>query len=144
MEKPQSLTSSAQRIHSDRKQTVLVIDDNEDFLNLTKIMLQMDDFEVLSALGGKKAFSLLKEGHKPDLILLDFRMEEMSGTEFLAELEKNIPEIFESVPIVFLSGMDALPETKASGFIRKPIDMDNFLTAAHRFIEIGANRIRCN
>ena len=85
---------------------------------------------------------ILTEVDSPDLILLDMRMEDMSGPEFLLELEEKHPEIFENVPIVFLTGVDKVPISKAVGFIRKPMDLDKFLEAVHGFIEMGIGRPR--
>jgi FixJ family two-component response regulator len=50
-------------------------------------------------------------------------------------LEKERPEIIENVPVVFVTGMGEVPESKAVGFIRKPTDMDKFLKAVHSFIK---------
>jgi CheY-like chemotaxis protein len=146
MEKPQELTSQSysQQNHHSSKKTVLVIDDNEDLLDLSKTMLELEDFQVFTALGGDQALALLEDIHAPDLIFLDLKMEEMSGPEFLEKLEQRMPEILETVPVVFLTGMDRVPETKAAGFIRKPIDVSAFLAATRRFIETGANRVHCN
>ena len=120
-----------------RKIKILVVDDNADILDLTKTILEMADYETLSALSGKKALEMLSEIDPPDLILLDMRMEDMSGPDFLTVLEEKKPEIIKKVPIVFLTGMDKVPLTKASGFIRKPFNIDEFLISVRHFIEIG-------
>ena len=127
-----------------RRKRILVIDDSADLLSLSKTVLEIDDYEVFTAPSGKDALVVLSKIAQPDLILLDMRMEDMSGPEFLLVLEEKRPEIFENVPVVFLTAMDKVPASKAVGFIKKPFDMDDFLVAVHRFIEIGPNRIRCN
>ena len=68
------------------------------------------------------------------------QMQDMTGTEFLIRLEEMRPEILKEVPVVFLTGMDEIPKSKAVGFIRKPVDMDEFLKAVHSFIEMGKSR----
>ena len=124
-----------------KRKSVLVIDDDAALLELNKTILEMEDFEVFIALSGAAALSLLEKIAQPDLILLDMRMEDMSGPEFLLTLEKNRPNIIESVPVVFVTGLEKVPASKAIGFIRKPYDIDTLLEAIHRFIELGASSL---
>lgn len=123
------------------KKTILIVDDNTDLLQLNKAVLEIDDYEVFTALGGRAALALLSKIDAPDLILLDLCMEGMSGPDFLVLLEEEMPEIIKAVPIVFLTGMDNVPESKAVGFIRKPAEIDDFLEAVHRFIEAGTGHV---
>jgi CheY-like chemotaxis protein len=120
-----------------RKKTVLVIDDNEDSLEISKTILEIDDFEVFTALSGSAAFELLGEIRQPDLILLDMQMPDMSGPEFLLALEARRPDLIENVPVVFHTAMNTVPASKAVGFIEKPYDLDVFLKVVHRHIELG-------
>lgn len=120
------------------KKTILVVDDDMDILELQKVLLEMEGFEVFTARGGKEALTVLGEIKKPKLILLDVQMEDMSGMEFLNLLEKKNPEIFASVPVVFLTGMDQIPVANVRGFIRKPFENNNFLKAIYHFIETGS------
>lgn len=120
------------------RKSVLVIDDTADLLNLLKTVLEIDDYKIFTAQSGLEAFELLSEINNPDLILLDMKMEGMSGSEFLTMLEEKRPDLVQEVPIVFLTGMNEVPKSKAVGFIRKPInDIDTFLKDIHRFIELG-------
>jgi CheY-like chemotaxis protein len=120
-----------------KKKSVLLIDDTADLLELQKTILELDDFEVSTAQSGAEALSVLNHIDHPDLILLDVRMGDMSGPEFLTLLEKNLPEVTSTVPVVFLTAMDQIPEANVVGFIRKPFDVDNFLEAVHGYIDIG-------
>ena len=123
-----------------RKKRILVVDDSADLLSLSKAVLELDDYEVFTALSGKDALVVLAEIAQPDLILLDMRMEDMSGPEFLLALEEKRPEIIENVPVVFVTGLDKVPASKAVGFIKKVCDIDKFLEAIHGFIEKGICR----
>ena len=124
------------------KKTILVVDDSKELLRLNKIILEGNDYLVFLAESGSEALTVLSQIGMPDLILLDMLMEDMSGPEFLLKLEEKRPEIIENVPVVFLTAMDKVPASKATGFIRKPFDIDNFLKAVHRFIEIGVGNVR--
>ncbi len=119
------------------KQAILLIDDSADTLTLQRIILESEGFKVFVAQSGAEALAVLSQVDKPNLILLDMQLEDMTGVDFLTLLEEKKPDIIEDVPIVFLSGMDEVPKSQAVGFIRKPADQDKFLVAVHRFIEMG-------
>ncbi len=117
--------------------TVLIIDDSIDHLTLNKAILESGNFEVFTASSGRSALEVLVDIPPPDLILLDVQMAEMNGLDFLIELEKVHPEILRNVPVVFLTGMNELPESKASGVIKKPVDIEDLLVSVRGFIERG-------
>lgn len=142
MEKPGQQITPPQEGSSTRKKRILVVDDNADFLGLNRTVLEMEDYEVFTAQSGCDGLTLLAKIAHLDLILLDIQMGDMSGPQFLLEFEEKQPEIFENVPVVFLSGMDKVPASKAVGFIRKPFDLDKFLAAVHSFIEMGTSGSR--
>ena len=127
-----------------RKKAVLVIDDSADMLLLDRLILE-GEFNVLTTQSGQEALSVLSKIDPPDLILLDMQMECMSGTDFLAALEEQYPEIIANVPVVFVTAMDKVPVSKAIGFIKKPIENDAFVLAVHRFLDMktGHSSITC-
>ena len=127
-----------------KRHTILIVDDSPELVELSKTILEMNDYEVYTALSGSQALTMLGKIDQPDLILLDLQMKEMSGPQFLLELEKNNPEIIESVPVVFLSGMDKAPPSCAMGFLQKPVPMDKFLSAIQQFIENGMTPSHCH
>lgn len=118
-------------------QSVLVIDDSTDNLDLQKILLGLAGYDVFTAESGEEAIQVLFEIDEPNLILLDMQLGDMNGIEFLVMLEEKRPEIIQHVPVVFLTGMNEVTESKAIGFIRKPADTDKFLKAVSHFIEMG-------
>ena len=120
-----------------QKESVIVIDDSPDALLLQRIMLENEGFKVFTAESGREALLILSQIDEPNLILLDMQMEGMNGSEFLKVLEKESPNIVRDVPVVFLTGMDKVPKSKAVGFIRKPIDMSKFLKNVHSYIRDG-------
>jgi len=120
-----------------RKESVLVIDDDFDTLTLQRLVLEMEGFEVFTAQSGEAALEILSEIKEPNLILLDMLMEDMTGVEFLNLLQEKKPQIIQDVPVVFMTGMNTVPDSKAAGMIRKPADRKTFLEAVHHFIEMG-------
>jgi len=111
--------------------TVLVIDDNEDTLNLTLALLTSQGYEAVGANSGMTALALLREGIHPRLVLLDLNMPEMDGFQFRTE-QLCDPDLAR-IPVVVLSAAGALvvkaaAETmRAAGALMKPVDVDELL-----------------
>jgi two-component system alkaline phosphatase synthesis response regulator PhoP len=82
------------------KQTILVVDDERDLLDLIEYNLKKEGFKVLKAENGKEGISKAKE-HKPDLILLDIMMPKMDGLEAVEIMRKD--EDLKKTPIIFLT-----------------------------------------
>jgi len=68
--------------------TILVVDDEEHILKLYQKVLTDDGFQVKLAKSGEQAVQMAKE-EEVDLVVLDIKMEGLSGLETLAELRKN-------------------------------------------------------
>ena len=124
------------------RRAVLIVDDSPDMLGLHKLVLELEDYTVFTASSGKQALMVLDEIAEPGLILLDMRMDDMSGPEFLEILEKTRPETFEHVPVVYLTGVDQIPKGKHKGFLRKPLDNCKLLAAVHSFIDEEHGSVR--
>ena len=73
---------------------------------------------------------------RPDLILLDLNMPRMNGREFLAEMKQD--EALASIPVVVLTTSEAERDVVASyklgasGYITKPVDMEQFISAVRQ------------
>ncbi len=119
------------------KASILIIDDSVDTLVVQKKTLELEGYNVFTSQSGKEGIALLGKIEEPNLLLLDMNLGDMSGTEFLKILEDTLPEIIAHVPIVFLTGQDEIPNSKAVGFIRKPVDRAKFIDQIHRYIEMG-------
>lgn len=125
-------------------QSILVIDDNDDMVELQRTMLEIEGYDVFTAQSGEKALGALEEISPPDLILLDMQLGDMNGIEFLNTLEKKMPEIIEEVPIVFMTGADHVPPSRAVGFIQKPAEMEMFLSEINRYIGASSKKSKEN
>jgi CheY-like chemotaxis protein len=62
------------------KKKILLVDDDEIQLSITKAILE-NDYEIIQTQSGKEALGYLYKGLVPDLILLDIIMPEMDGWE---------------------------------------------------------------
>ena len=114
--------------------TILVVDDNEDFRLLNKKVLELEGYRVLTAESGVSALSVIMENKSIDLILLDVNMLDMSGPDFLEILQKEIPEVANLVPVVLLTGLDEPPKTIAKGFIRKALNLNQFIDTVEKYL----------
>lgn len=71
------------------KKLILLVEDNPEHAEIVQIALtKLADVEIKWAKDAKEALDLLKEGLKPQLILLDYRLPGMSGKELLERLRE--------------------------------------------------------
>lgn len=91
----------------EKKPLLLIVDDNDDFREIWKIKFTAENFDVIEAKGGKEALEILKT-QKPDLILVDVLMPEMSGVDTYLAI-KNNPET-KDIKIFFLTSMDKIDD----------------------------------
>lgn len=73
---------------ANKKQTVLIVEDEVDLREILKLKLKGEGFGVLEAENGKVGLEMALSQH-PDMILLDIIMPVMDGTEMLTELRKD-------------------------------------------------------
>lgn len=79
---------------------VFLIDDDEDLVNIFSTALNKDGFETSYALTGQDGLSKVKT-EKPDLILLDQVLTDMSGNDILKALKSD--EATKNIPVILLS-----------------------------------------
>jgi len=92
--------------------TILIIDDEADLLEALDTALTDAGFETLTASHGAAGLELAF-AHKPNLILLDIIMPQMSGHEVLAKLRRD--PWGKEVPVLFLTNSDD-PKNITAGF----------------------------
>ncbi|HIB64446.1 MAG TPA: response regulator [Phycisphaerales bacterium] len=81
-------------------ETILVVDDDRQVLGVLRRVLERHGYRVLSASDGREALEVLdKHQLKPNLVLTDIVMPEVSGPELVAQLETMKFE----VPIIYMS-----------------------------------------
>jgi len=80
---------------------LLIVDDESDIREFARNFFKKRKIEVFVASGGAQALDLIAR-ENPDLVLLDVRMEEMSGIEVLRQLRNRHP----SVKVIMVSGVE--------------------------------------
>jgi len=82
---------------------VLLIEDEPEVLELYRLKLTLDDYDVTTAQNGLEGLAKA-ESEKPELIFLDIKMPGMDGFEVLKRLRKN--DSTKDIPVVILSNFD--------------------------------------
>ncbi len=116
-----------------REKSILVVDDEDDTIELAKMVLEFEGYRVFSASNGQDAIDFLKHNdEKPDLILLDVLMPEIDGLEVCKWVKKQ--SNLKSIPILLftakVSKKDRIAgeEAGADAYINKPFSADDLLS----------------
>ncbi len=116
--------------------TVLVVEDNDASMMLFDDLLEADGYNVLQAKDGMEAWRMARE-HRPDLILMDIQLPDVSGLEVTKWL--NGDETLRSIPVIAITAFAmAGEEEKTLGvgcdaYLVKPISLSDFLETVERF-----------
>lgn len=126
------------------KKTILIIDDNRDYLFTMETFLSRNGFDVITADDGKKGVELAQEA-RPDLILLDVMMEALySGFEVCRRIRSDAE--LQKTPIIGISGMkdelgvqfdlasDDSQYFSPDVFFDKPVDKDALLVKVNELL----------
>ncbi|MFC1666765.1 PleD family two-component system response regulator [Candidatus Omnitrophota bacterium] len=108
---------------------ILLVDDETDLTEITKIRLESRGFEIKCAYDGLDAFKKAKE-MKPDIILLDLFLPVMHGYEVCKKLKED-NELKDIPVILFSAGGKTAKEVKDVGavdFISKPVEIEELVS----------------
>ncbi|HVF82119.1 MAG TPA: sigma-54 dependent transcriptional regulator [Flavisolibacter sp.] len=117
-------------------QTILIIDDDRDICLLLKRFLTRHNYEVLESYSGKKALELLEET-EPDLVMCDFRLEDMEGNTLLGKIK----EKYLHMPVIIMTGYSDIKiavevmKMGAFDYITKPLFPDEILVTIKKALE---------
>jgi CheY-like chemotaxis protein len=120
---------------------ILVVDDDPDFVQITRTILQAEGYQILDAANGKQALESMCQD-KPDLILLDVMMSTtLEGVDVCREIRAD-PDL-KDVPIIMVSSIAAteyapeFPDDEhipIDTWISKPIQPAVLLKVVRRFV----------
>jgi diguanylate cyclase (GGDEF)-like protein len=122
------------------KNSILLVDDNP--VNLKQLVknLTHQDYELLTTTSGASALQLAQAA-KPDLILLDIMMPELSGLDVCKKLKAD--EATQEIPVIFLSSRneveDKVKAFKAGGvdYITRPFQREELLVRVETHLKIS-------
>jgi len=133
------VTPTADRAKSTpAKTTVLVVDDDPQILRALRINLSVRGYEVVTAATGAAALHAAAE-RRPDVVILDLGLPDMSGVEVLGGLRG-----WMTAPVVVLSARTDLDQkvealdAGADDYVTKPFSMDEFLARLRAAVRRGA------
>lgn len=84
----------------DKKNTILIVDDEDSIRDMVQLALEMANFRCLQAANARDAHSLILD-KTPDLVLLDWMMPETSGYELLRRLRND--DLTRDIPVIMLT-----------------------------------------
>jgi CheY-like chemotaxis protein len=102
------------------KQSIIVIDDSIVIRKMIEIALEDEDYNILNATSGKDGMEVI-EKDKPDLVILDMMLPDMSGIDVLKKIKDS-----KDLPVIMLSGKDSpqlvenAKEMGVNDFLPKP------------------------
>ena len=122
-----------------RPATILYIEDNLGNLELVeRVLARFRTVKLIPAVQGRIGLDLARQ-HRPDLVLLDLHLLDLSGEEVLRALKAD-PQT-ESVPVIIVSAdasqgqSERLLASGAFAYITKPLDLRNFVDVIQRALE---------
>jgi two-component system cell cycle response regulator DivK len=121
---------------SDAK-TILIVEDNELNMKLFNDLLEAHDYNILQTRDGMDALKIARE-KKPDLILMDIQLPEVSGLEVTKWIKED--ENLRSIPVIAVTAFamkgdeEKIREGGCEAYIAKPISVSHFLETVQKFL----------
>jgi two-component system cell cycle response regulator DivK len=119
--------------------TVLIVEDNELNMKLFNDLLEAHGYRVLQTREGLSALDIARQ-HKPDLILMDIQLPEVSGIEVTKWLKED--DELRSIPVVAVTAFamkgdeQKIREGGCEAYISKPISVASFLSTINGFFGV--------
>lgn len=117
--------------------TILIVEDNELNMKLFNDLLEAHGYNTLQTRDGRDVVDLARE-HRPDLIIMDIQLPEISGLEVTRILKDD--DDLKSIPVIAVTAFamkgdeEKIREGGCEGYIAKPISVPNFLETVGRFL----------
>ena len=129
---PEDADQAIARQQAGRSYTVLCIEDNLSNLRLLEVVLQSrPGVSLLAAMQGSIGLDLARQ-HKPDLILLDLNLPDISGKDVLSRLRQS--DVTREIPVIIISADATPPQIErllaagAKAYLTKPLNVAEFLS----------------
>lgn len=116
--------------------TVLIVEDNELNMKLFNDLLEAHGYGVIQTRDGLSALDLARQ-HRPDLILMDIQLPEVSGIEVTKWLKED--DELRHIPVIAVTAFamkgdeEKIREGGCEAYISKPISVTSFLATIDQF-----------
>ena len=117
--------------------TVLIVEDNELNMKLFRDLLEAHGYQTSGTSNGFEALDLVRK-LRPDLILMDIQLPEVSGLEVTKWIKED--EVLRSIPIIAVTAFamkgdeEKIREGGCEAYLSKPISVGKFIETVRRFI----------
>jgi len=117
--------------------TVLIVEDNELNMKLFHDLLEAHGYDTLQTKDGMEALKLARH-HRPDLILMDIQLPEVSGLEVTKWIKED--DNLRAIPIIAVTAFamkgdeEKIREGGCEAYIAKPISVAGFMRTVERFL----------
>lgn len=111
---------------------VLIVDDEPDLLKSLSFRMRKSGYEVIEAASGEEALDRASSG-KPDVIILDWRLPGMPGTEVYKKLKAN--EALKSIPVLFLTASREQEELQR---LKQDMGIEHIMIKPYEFKDVLA------
>lgn len=124
---------------ADDLRKVVCIEDEQEMIELVKLILDRNKFEVTGAVGGQEGLEKIGEV-EPDLVLLDLMMPEMDGWEVYQKMKasaemRDIPVIVVTAKAQSIDRVLGLHIARVDDYITKPFGPQELLDSVERVIQ---------
>jgi two-component system cell cycle response regulator DivK len=129
------MTDDTQKSNSDKK--VLIVEDNELNMKLFRDLLEAHNIATIETNDGNKVLDIARD-NKPDLILMDIQLPEISGLDVTKMLKAD--EDLKSIPVVAVTAFamkgdeEKIREGGCEDYLSKPISVMEFLTVVQKHL----------
>ena len=119
------------------KKKVLIVEDNELNMKLFHDLLEAHDIDTVQTVDGRNVLDLARS-EKPDLILMDIQLPEVSGLDVTKWLKAD--DELKSIPVVAVTAFamkgdeQKIREGGCEDYISKPISVTNFLEIVQKYL----------
>jgi len=116
---------------------VMIVEDNELNMKLFHDLLEARGYEILQTRDGMEALKMAR-AEKPDLILMDIQLPEVSGLEVTKWLKED--DNLKSIPVIAVTAFamkgdeEKIREGGCEAYIAKPISVSSFLATVEKFL----------
>ncbi|MBL8537266.1 MAG: response regulator [Hyphomonadaceae bacterium] len=117
--------------------TVLIVEDSELNMRLFNDLLEAFGYRTVKTRDGRQALPLARE-HKPDLIIMDIQLPEISGLDITDRLKKD--EALKKIPVIAVTAFAMRGDEQkilaagCDGYLSKPISVTTFLETVRKHI----------
>ena len=117
---------------------VLVVEDNAANMKFFHALLDAHGYIVLQATNGMEGLRMARE-HRPDLILMDLQLPDISGLEVTRQLKED--DALKAIPVIAVTAFamvgdeEKCLENGCDGYISKPISITDLLQTVEHFLD---------